>query len=44
MRFFGGVSPIQTMRHNELGELTIPIRGWLAYIGNPAWRESFVLR
>ncbi|GIK55283.1 MAG: hypothetical protein BroJett015_09460 [Chloroflexota bacterium] len=37
-----GVSPIQTVRHNELGDLTI--RGWLVYIGNHAWRESFVLR
>lgn len=37
-----GISPLQTVRHNELGELTIS--GWLAYIENHAWRESFVLR
>ncbi len=36
------VPPTQTVRHNELGDLTV--RGWLAYMENHAWRESFIIR
>jgi hypothetical protein len=37
-----GVPLDTTTPHNELGQLTIP--GWVLYLTDHAWRETFVLR